>query len=71
MTKNAIIGVLLVVVLLLGATIVRVEKERYAMQVGMCPSTPPLPGFYSQCLAKVETRTGWWWHIAYAVKDTL
>ena len=70
MTKNVIIGALLALIVLLGITVVRVENQRYAMQVGMCPSTPPLSGFNSRCLAKTETRTGWWWHIAYAVKDT-
>lgn len=69
MTKNIVIAAMLVTILILSSTLVRVENERYALSIGMCPASVPglLPDM--ACLAKTETRTGWWWHLYYAVKN--
>ncbi|MBC7435446.1 MAG: hypothetical protein H7332_05195 [Bdellovibrionales bacterium] len=65
-TRVALVVAVLLVVWL-SAALVRVENERYAMQVGMCWNVQlKLPD--SACLQKVETRTGWWWHLLYAIK---
>lgn len=69
MHKNFIIGVLVVAVLVLGSALVRVENQRYALSLGMCPgqaaSMPP----DLTCISKAETRTGWWWHLFYALTN--
>lgn len=49
----------------LAFSLVRVENERYALFLGMCKDTAGLTDV--QCLAKVETRTGWWWHLYYGL----
>lgn len=50
----------------LSAALVRVENERYALFVGTCRDSAT--GYVSgECLAKVETRTGWYWHVFYAL----
>ncbi len=49
------------------AALVRVENQLYALQVGMCPAITPLPVPDLKCLKSVETRTGWWWHLYYAL----
>ena len=54
-------------ILWLSAALVRVENERYALFVGMCRDQLGMAD--SRCLAKVETRTGWWWHLFYALTD--
>lgn len=66
MLKNAVIASLCAIVLLLGTALVRVENERYALRVGMCQGKP-IVGIDYECLRKVETRTGWWWHMYYAL----
>jgi hypothetical protein len=47
--------------------LVRVENERYALQLGMCRDKIGLTDF--KCLSAVQTRTGWYWHLFYALKD--
>ena len=56
----------IVVIVWLATALVRVENERYAMQVGMCKHA--LLGWDYGCLSKVETRTSWLWHLYYALK---
>lgn len=65
---TVLIMFLLALLFWFGFALVRVENERYALQVGLCAFNPtdPLPLF--DCLKKAETRTGWWWHIFYALK---
>lgn len=56
------------VIVVLAAALVRVENQRYAMQVGMCKDNPTFPlGWDYKCLATVETRTSWLWHLYYAL----
>lgn len=60
---------LLMAVLLvwLGSALVRVENQRYAMQLGMCKGELVVVNL--SCLKNVQTRSGWWWHLYYALKD--
>jgi hypothetical protein len=60
-------GVLAVLVLWMGAALVRVENERYALLIGSCrdPATLYVSG---ECLAKVQTRTAWYWHLFFALR---
>lgn len=53
----------------LSVALVRVENQRYAMQIGMCKDESLGIGFSQSCLRKVETREGWWWHMFYALTD--
>lgn len=62
-------AVLATLLLWISAALVRVENQRYALSVGMCSSAPPLPGPDLRCLSNVETRSGWWWHLYYALLD--
>lgn len=67
MTKcRVIVCILLAALLICGRALVVTENQRYAMFVGMCsdPSVPKGP-----CLAKVESRNGWWWHFYYALNN--
>lgn len=70
--KSSASMVLIVILILLltwfGFALVRVENERYALQVGLCTLKPSDPLALFDCLKKTETRTGWWWHIFYALK---
>jgi len=65
--------VVLVAAVLLIAWLVmvlaRVENQRYALLLNMCPgdAITRLPD--AECLARVQTRTGWWWHLYYAAMD--
>ena len=67
MRWKAISAVLQILLVWACAALVRVENQRYALVVDMCPAHPPQVVPDLQCLAKVETRTGWWWHLYYAV----
>ena len=56
------------VIVWLSVTLVKVENQRYALQVGMCrEANTRLTDF--KCLETVQTRTGWWWHLFYALRD--
>ena len=69
MAKNLLIAVLLAVVLVLAITLVRVENQRYAMSLGMCAAADAAKLPDMNCLRQTTTRTGWWWHLYYAVTD--
>ncbi len=63
----AFCGLFAVLLLWLCVALVRVESERYALLIGMCRD--PLTAYVSgDCLAKVQTRTAWYWHLFYALK---
>lgn len=65
--KNAIILVLLAAVIFLGARLISIENQRYAATLGMCPHKL-VPHMHDlTCLAKIETRTSWIWHLYHAV----
>lgn len=57
-----------VLIVWLSAALVRVENERYALQMGMCwNESLRLPDL--TCVEKSQTRTGWWWHLFHALTD--
>lgn len=61
-----VVAVLLIV--WLSTALVRVENERYAMQLGMCwNELLRLPD--PVCIQKAETRTAWYWHLVYALRS--
>jgi hypothetical protein len=62
------IFMLCIIVFTLGATLVRIENQRYAMMNGMCRDNLGV-GWDNQCLSKIETRTHWVWHLYHAVID--
>jgi len=58
-----------VIILWFGSALVRVENERYALSIGMCqPFEHVLPDM--TCIKKTQTRTGWWWHLYFALLDS-
>jgi low temperature requirement protein LtrA len=59
----------LAVIVWLSSALVRVKNRRYAMFVGMCPDKVVPTLHDSRCLAKVETRTHWLWHLYFALTD--
>lgn len=61
--------VLLVLLIWVSSALVLVENERYALAVGMCKSDPVSLMSLPNCLAKTQTRTGWWWHLYYALLE--
>jgi hypothetical protein len=67
--KSTLIVILSAAVVVLTARLVYVENKRYALQVGMCRSAPPGTGVDYKCLATVETRTSWLWHLYFALKS--
>jgi len=76
MFRNAVICVLLGVVIMLAAALVRVENERYALWLGMCPNIRDTFAAMAEghldsveCRKTIVTRAGWWWHIYYAIAD--
>lgn len=58
MFKNSVIGVLVLIVLILASALVRVENQRYALSLGMCPG--PATGMPPDlaCIAKIENPDG-------------
>ncbi len=60
-------AVLAALLLRVSASLVRVENQRYALTVGMCAPRHPHPVPDMACLERVETRTGWWWHLYHAL----
>lgn len=66
-TWKAVSTVLAILLVWVSASLIRVENQRYALTVGMCASPAPLQVPDLACLKRVETRTGWWWHLYYAM----
>jgi hypothetical protein len=67
MGKNVLIVILVAACVYLASVVVEVENQRYALQIGMCKDE--IGHTDNKCLAGVETRTGWWWHLFYAITD--
>ncbi len=66
--KNFIIGVLCLTLIWFGASLIRVENQRYALELEMCGTRSPENSLKrSQCLEEVETRTGPVAHLLYAL----
>ena len=66
--EKIIIGILFLLLIWFGATIVRLENYHYAVQVGFCQEYSNLDGKKEECLNKAETRTSWMWHLLYGLK---
>lgn len=65
--KTSLVGSVAILVWLASA-LVRVENERYALFLGMCRSHSVLGSQVDfSCLANVQTRTSWLWHLYWAV----
>lgn len=76
MARNLLILLLLVVTIVLGTSLVRVENQRYALWLGMCPNMRQSLAALAandqdafDCTKTVQTRTAWWWHLYYAITD--
>jgi len=61
----AIVAASLLLTLWLGVALVRAENERYALLLGLCRDASGEADV--ECLASVQTRPAWWWHVAYAL----
>jgi hypothetical protein len=64
------IGLIVAVLLIawLSAALVRVENERYALQLGMCWNEQlKLPDI--TCIQKAHTRVSWYGHLFYALNN--
>lgn len=59
-----------IVIIWFGWTIIRVENNRYAYEVGMCTefSKPEQSVEKYECIEKTETRTSDIWHLLYALR---
>ncbi|MCY0852531.1 hypothetical protein [Cupriavidus sp. D39] len=75
--RNALVVLLLLVIFVLGRALVRVENERYALWVGMCPNMSGTFGAMRagdenawKCTKTIQTRTAWWWHVYDAISNT-
>ncbi|MCY1212375.1 hypothetical protein D9M72_241090 [compost metagenome] len=68
--KARVIGALTLCALLVwfGASLVRVENQRYALMLGMCNADPLKILAQPECLKAVQSRTGWWWHLGSALR---
>jgi hypothetical protein len=67
---------LLLVIFVLARALVRVENERYSLWLGMCPNMSETFAATRagnedawKCTKTIQTRTGWWWHLYYAVPN--
>jgi len=65
MKRTVALTIAVILVVWLSAALVRAENERYALTVGMCRAAAGQVDL--ECLRKVQTRTGWWWHLFYAL----
>ncbi|RZN31277.1 hypothetical protein CWO90_17580 [Bradyrhizobium sp. Leo121] len=68
-----LVAVLLLVVIVLGASVVRLENYRYADSLGMCSEffsrdDPRKRMERERCLETSQTRTHWLWHLLYGTK---
>ncbi|MGJ7508890.1 hypothetical protein [Variovorax sp. GT1P44] len=62
------IAVLCALLVWFGAALAHAENQRYALSLGMCQSDPLKILGREECLKAVETRSGWWWHVGYALR---
>lgn len=64
---RAVVVMLLVLVVLLASALVKAENQRYAQRRPLHRQSYLRAD--SACLAKTESRTGWYWHIYYALTN--
>ncbi len=58
----------LAIIVWMTVTIVRVENQRYALQVGLCRDGVG-GNTNAACMLHVESRTHWWAHLFYALTN--
>lgn len=58
---------LLAAVIWLAVALIKTENQRYALLLNMCPD--PVLHVDQACLARIETRTGWWAHLYYGLTN--
>jgi hypothetical protein len=66
---KVLVTVLILLTGFLADRVVRIENQRYALLVGLCKLDPSNPAQGWNCLASVQTRTSWFWHLYYAMTD--
>jgi len=66
-TCRIVLVICLALIVWLSSALVRVENERYAMSLGMCPQDVVLKVPDLSCVKKTQTRTTWIAHIYYAL----
>ena len=68
----AIIAVLLVVIVVLGRAVVRLENYHYANFIGRCSqfdiTNTQQRIAREDCLDRAQTRPHWFWHILYGTR---
>ncbi len=64
--KDVLIVILLGLLVWFGSALVRVENERYALLLDMCPRPHNAALAVPDC-RDVRTRTNWAWHLAYGL----
>jgi len=71
MLKNGIIVGLLILVFWFGSAIVRLENQRYALELEVCgrfdPANPETRIKRDACLGRIQTRTGALYHLIYGL----
>lgn len=69
MVWNLVIVVLAVVLCWLGGRLADVERQRYAMQVGLCGGGATAKPALVDCLRSAQPRTSWWWNLYYGLPE--
>ena len=65
--KTAVLLILVAVVFWGAFRLADVERQRYAMQSGLCGGEPPASLPTAACLISAQPRTSWWWNLFYGV----
>ena len=70
--KNSLICVLVITLIWFGSAIVRLENQRYALELNTCgifdPANPPSLLKREDCLQHIQTRTSWAYNLLYGLK---
>ena len=70
--KSALIIILLGIIVWFGTSIIKLENERYALELEICgnfdPSKPATLNARDECLERVQTRTGPIDNLLYGLK---
>ena len=52
-----------------GARLADVERQRYALFLGMCERSEADLGSFFRCLDDIQPRTSWSWNLWYGLMD--
>lgn len=61
--KTAVLLVLVAIICWGAFRLADVERQRYAMQTGLCGGAPPAGLPAAACLVSAQPRTSWWWNL--------